>query len=123
MANHSGVFEDDDPNLHILQAIEGGLVDIYAGAPSLSDANVVFALDIGKVAIKQVHGFAKSQNGVGEPQHQAVVQHIVKTGQQFIGKDLTLDDYVKCLDKVKRSVERHRSHGIRGYYDFIQQFL
>ena len=115
--------EDNDPNLHILQAIEDGLVVIYADSPSLTDANVVFALDIGKIAIKQVYGFAKSQNGVGEPQLKTVVQHVVKTGQRLIGKDLTLDDYVKCVDKVKRSVERHRSYGIRGYYEFIQQFL
>ncbi len=116
-------FEEDDPHLHILQDIEGGLVDIYDADPTLTDASVVFALEIGKVAIKQVHGYAKSQKSTGEPHHQPVIDHIVATGKQRIGTALSLDDYVKCVDKVKRSVERHRSHGLRGYHDFIQQFL
>jgi len=115
--------DENDPNLHILQAIERGLVDIYETNPALTDASVVFALEVGKIAIKQIHGYAKSQNGTGEPIHQGVIQHVVKVGKEHIGKGLSLDDYVKCVDKVKRSVERHRSYGLRGYYDFIKKFL
>lgn len=115
--------DDNDPFLPILKDIEGGLVDIYDSDPGLTDASVMFALEIGKIAIKQAHGYAKSQNGTPGPEHLAVVQHVVAIGTKHIGKGLTLDEYVKCADKVKRSVERHRSHGMRGYYDFMQQFL
>ena len=115
--------DDNDPLLPILQDIEGGLVGIYDSDPILTDASVMFALEIGKIAIKQAHGYAKSQNGTPGPEHQAVVRHVVATGARHIGKELTLDEYVKCIDKVKRSVERHRSHGMRGFHEFIRKFL
>jgi hypothetical protein len=36
---------------------------------------------------------------------------------------MTLDAYVKCLDKVARSVDTHRAYGIRGYYEFIKDYV
>jgi hypothetical protein len=89
----------------------------------LSDAAVAFALDVGKIATKQQYGFAKSQNGTAGPEQQAIVLHVVAVGAKHIGKNLTLDTYVKCIDQVRRSVERHSSYGVRGYYEFIRGFL
>lgn len=113
----------NDADLPILHDIEHGLVAIYESAPELSDAMVAFALDIGKIATKQHYGYAKSQNGTAGPKHQAIVNHVVAIGVKRISKDLTLDAYLKCVDQVKRSVERHRSDGVRGYYDFVKNYL
>lgn len=115
--------DSTDPYLPILHDLEKGLVDIYNQNPDLSDAAVAFALDVGKIATKQQYGFAKSQNGTAGPEHQAIVLHVVAVGAKHIGKNLTLDTYVKCIDQVRRSVERHRSYGVRGYYEFIRGFL
>ncbi len=43
----------------------------------------------------------------------------------ILGKvnDLTLKEYIARLDKIKRSVKRHSAYGVRGYYDFIKNFI
>ncbi len=37
--------------------------------------------------------------------------------------NLTLKEYVKRLDKMKKSVNRHSKYGTRGYYEFIKKYI
>ncbi|MES9903527.1 MAG: hypothetical protein ABW168_12745 [Sedimenticola sp.] len=37
--------------------------------------------------------------------------------------DLSLKEYVKRIEKVKKSVKRHSLFGPRGYYQFVAKFL
>lgn len=39
------------------------------------------------------------------------------------GTAMSLDAFVKCLDKVARSVDTHRDYGIRGYYEFVKGYV
>jgi hypothetical protein len=112
--------------LDVLQNIEAGLARIYGENDLMTDSVVMMALDKGKIAVKQQFGYAKSQNGTPSNQvEKLVIGIIVEIGLMRIGKinNLKLDDYISLIDKVNRSVDTHRQHGIRGYYDFIKNYV
>ena len=50
---------------------------------------------------------------------------IVEIGMMRINKinALQLDDFVKLIDKIARSVDTHRQYGVRGYYEFIKSYV
>ena len=54
-----------------------------------------------------------------------IIDWCVTVGKERINKinDLSLKEYVKRIDKIKRSVERHSDFGRRGYYDFIKDYV
>jgi hypothetical protein len=37
--------------------------------------------------------------------------------------NLQLDVYVKLVEKIVRSVDTHRQHGVRGYFEFIKNYV
>ena len=92
-------FENDD-HLDVCQNIEVGLKEEYENNNNLTDIKTIFALENAKIAIKQEFGFAINEIN-----------------------DLNLKEYVKRIDKIKRSVERHSEYGRRGYYEFIKDFV
>ncbi|MFO8146283.1 MAG: hypothetical protein R6U03_02725 [Gillisia sp.] len=64
--------------------------------------------------------------GLENDEHLDVLQNIevgLKKEYDNNPNDLSLKEYVKRIDKVKRSVERHAKYGKRGYYEFIKNFL
>ena len=116
----------DDKFLDVLQNIEASLARIYDENESTTDSVVMMALDKGKIAIKQQFGYAKSQNGTPSNQvEKSVIEIIIEIGLMRIGKinDLKLDEYITLIGKVNRSVDTHRQHGIRGYYNFIKKYV
>lgn len=59
------------------------------------------------------------------PLVQGIIDWCVFVGKERIGKvnDLTLAEYLKAIEKVKRSVDRHSTEGRRAYYEFIRGFV
>jgi|GEM_PF-1154035 hypothetical protein len=115
----------DDANLDVLQHIEQGLAVAYKSDPALTDSRVMLSLGKAKAAIKQRFGYGKGLSiQPDSPTEATIIDTMVGIGMDRIGTGgtLTLDDYVKCLDKVSRSVDTHRAYGIRGYFDFIRRF-
>ena len=117
---------DTDQYRDVLQNIESSLVQIYGHNEAVSDSMIMTALGKGKIAIKQTFGYAKSQNASpSNNSENSVIQAIVAIGEMRIGKinGLTLDLYVNLIDKIARSVDTHRQHGVRGYYEFIKNYV
>jgi len=86
---------------------------------------VIYGLDNAKIAIKKEFGYAKKENVTKKEELQEIIKWCVDIGLKRIDKinNLTLKEYVKCLDIVKRSVNRHSEYGNRGYYEFIKDFV
>ena len=116
---------NDDQQLDVCQNIEVGLKQQYELNPDLTDPLCVFALDAGKTAIKQRSGFSKNEKVTDHPLAQGIIAWCVIVDEERIGKvnDLTLKEYLNCIDKIKRSVKRHSADGQRAYYEFIRRFL
>lgn len=53
------------------------------------------------------------------------IELYVSIGKERINetKDLTLKEYVKCIEQIIKSVKRHADHGRRGYYEFIKDYV
>jgi hypothetical protein len=87
---------------------------------------MIMALGIARVAVKQLFGYGRGQNGIpnGEFENR-IVSHIVDIAKLRIVqlKSITPDDYDKCITKICRSVDTHRAYGPRGYYEFIRQYM
>ena len=116
----------DDSNIDVLQNIESGLKAIYQKHVSVTDAMMMLALQKGRIAVKQQHGYGKGQNAGPDNEFESdVIKHIVAVAEFRIGKvnALTPDDYDKCVTKISRSVDTHRAYGVRGYYDFIKNYV
>ncbi len=113
------VFENDE-HLDICQNIEFGLMKQYEINPALTDSLCIFALDQAKVAIKQSFGFAANERVTDNEQVKGIIDWCVAVGVQRVKKDgdLSLKEYVKRIEKVKKSVKRHSLFGPRGYYQF-----
>ncbi len=113
-------------HLDVLQNIEVGLVAAYRSDLELTDSRVVLALGKAKAAIKQRFGFGFG-DGKGlrsepdTPSEGSIFARVVTIGMERIGtgERMPLDAYVRCIDQVARSVERHRAFGVRGYFAFI----
>ena len=111
--------------LDVLQTIEVGLKEEYENNDNLTDIKTVFALENSKIAIKQEFGFAKNEKVSIDDDTKGIIDWCVSVGKERINKinDLNLKDYVKIIDKIKRSVERHSDYGRRGYYEFIKDYV
>ena len=117
-------FENDE-HLDVCQNIEFGLMKQYEINPALTDSLCVFALDQAKVAIKQSFGFAANERVTDNQQLKGIIDWCVAVGVQRIKEDgdLSLKEYVKRIEKVKKSVKRHSLFGPRGYYQFVRKFF
>ena len=117
-------FENDE-HLDVCQNIEVGLKKEYENNEYLTDIKTIFALENAKIAIKQEFGFAKNERVSIDDDTKGIIDWCVSVGKERINKinDLNLKEYVKRIDKIKRSVERHSEYGRRGYYEFIREFL
>ncbi len=117
--------KDEDAYLPILKDIETGLVEEYRQDPQLTDPKVAYALDAGKVAIKKSQGYAKNQSVPSDPQTDRIVAHCLHVAQTHLAPQgsLSLSELIRCIDRVERSVRRHAAHGLRGYFEFVQDFI
>ena len=117
-------FENDE-HIDVCQNIEFGLKKEYEKNADLKDIKTIFALENAKIAIKQEFGFAKNEKVSFDDDTKGIIDWCVSVGKERINKinDLSLKDYVKRIDKIKRSVERHSLFGRRGYYEFIKDFV
>jgi len=119
-------WDKNDKSMDVLQNIESELVQIYNRANELTDAMVLVALAKGRAAIKQKYGFGRGLNSCPDSKHEAsIIDRIVEIGVERIGKvnSLSLQEYENCIVKISRSVDTHRMHGVRGYYDFVKRFV
>ncbi len=114
-----------DKYLDILNNIEHGLKVIYEFNEELTDIKMVFALDNAIIAIKKEYGYARNEKVIEDLDTKNVIDHCVVLGKERIDetKQITLKDYVKCLEKVKKSVKLHSSDGRRGYYEFVRNYV
>ena len=117
-------FENDE-HLDVCQNIEVGLKEEYERNMNLTDIKTIFALENAKIAIKQEFGFSKNEKVSIDDDTKGIIDWCVSVGKERINKinNLSLKDYVKRIDKIKRSVERHSEYGRRGYYEFIKDFV
>ena len=117
---------EEKNNLDLLNIIEAGLVAAYRADLGLTDSRVVFALGKAKAAIKQRFGYGKGLNSEPDtPSEGLIIAGVVTAGMERIGtgERMPLDTYLRCIDQVARSVERHRAYGIRGYFEFITDYV
>ncbi|HAT29277.1 MAG TPA: hypothetical protein DCW29_00010 [Janthinobacterium sp.] len=116
---------NDDTHLDVCFDIEVRLRLEYQRHPDLTDKLCAFGLENAVIAVKQHYGFAKNERVAGHPLIAGIVAACVELGDTRIGKikELTLKEYVIRIAKIKRSVLRHSDHGLRAYYEFIQQYV
>lgn len=117
-------FNDDD-HLDVCQNIEVGLKTQYEQNHQLTDTQCIFALENAKIAIKKEFGYAKNESVTNMKEAQGIIQWCVDIGKERIGEsnNLTLKEYVKRIDKIRKSVNRHSKYGTRGYYEFIKKYV
>lgn len=115
----------EDEHLDVCQNIEFGLKKQYELNPLLTDATCILALENARIAIKKQYNFAKNESVTDMAEAQGIIQWCVDLGLQRIDKinHLTLKEYVRRLDQVRKSVIRHAAYGRRGYYEFIRNFV
>ena len=116
----------DDKHLDVCQNIELVLIQHYEMHQRLTDLLCMLALDNAKIAIKQAFGFAKNERFPRTDETAGIIDDCVALGLARIGKvnDLTLKEYLACIDKIRRSVARHHAlDGSLGYYNFIKRFF
>jgi hypothetical protein len=116
---------EDDEHLDVCQNIEAGLKAVYERHADLTDSICMFALENAKIAIRKHCGFAKNEKVTAHPLAKEIIDWCVAVGEQRIGKvnNLTLQDYVARIEKIRRSVKLHSESGPRGYYEFIRNFV
>ncbi len=117
-------FEDDE-YLDVCQNIEFGLVKQYEHHPDLTDTICIFALEQAKVAIKKQFGFACNEKVTDLEQARGIIDWCVVVGLERVkdNQDLSLKEYVKRIEKIRKSVSRHSRFGSRGYYEFTRKFF
>ena len=116
---------DDDKHLDVCQNIEIGLKHEYERNPRLTDSLCILALENAKIAAKQQFGHARNESVSSANDIQGVIAWCVAIAHERVGKinDLTLQEFVDRLEKIKRSVRRHSGAGSRSYYEFIRNYL
>jgi hypothetical protein len=116
---------EDDPFLDVCQNIEAGLKIEYEKNEHLTDRLTINALDNAKIAVKQVYGFAKNQKILVDEDTKGIIEWCITIGIKRINtiSNLTLEDYLNRIEKVKKSVIRHSQFGRRAYYEFIKDFV
>jgi hypothetical protein len=116
---------NDDPHLDVCQNIEFGLKREYETNEDLTDAMCILGLESAKIAIRKRLGFAKNEKVPEHPLTKGIIEWCTSVGLERIGKvnNLTLNEYVARIEKIRRSVVRHSDAGRRGYYEFIRNFV
>jgi hypothetical protein len=116
---------NDDKHLDVCHSIELGLKRQYELHPDLTDSLCIFALENGKVAIKKHFGSAKKEKVSDHPLAKGIIDWCIGIGAERIGKvnNLTLEEYLTRIEKIKRSVARHSADGRRAYYEFIRDYV
>ena len=116
---------NDDIHLDICEEIEICLRQEYEAHPDLSDNTCIFGLENAKIAIKKKFGFAKNESVTDMPKVQGIIKKCEEIGLKRIDKvnDLSLKEYVKRIEKIRKSVKRHSQYGSRGYYEFIKNYV
>lgn len=116
---------NDDIHLDVCREIEISLLKEYELHPDLSDILCVFGLENAKVAIKKKYGFAKNESVTDMFIVQGIINSCEEIGLARIDKinNLSLKEYIKRIEKIKKSVKRHSLYGSRGYYVFISNYL
>lgn len=116
-----------DNNLHldICRTIEVGLKAEYQKHRELTDTLCAFGLESAAVATKQKFGYARSEKISDHPLVGGIIEGCVSLSAELIGgeKQLSLKDYLACIEKIRKSVIRHSAFGPRAYYDFIKDFV
>ncbi len=117
-------FNDDD-HIDVCQNIEVVLKAQYEQNQKLTDTQCIFALENAKVAMKKEFGYAKNERVTNMEAAQGIIQGCVDIGKERIDKinNLTLKEYGKRIDKIRKSVIRHSKYGARGYYEFIKKYV
>ena len=117
-------WNNQDKHLDVLQNIENGLVELYVKFDSLTDSQVVMGLDYAEIALNQLNGYSKGRHVNREGAYGEVISAIMEVYnlRMKIG-GIDSGTFIQCVKQVKNSVERHRHHGIRGYYEFVKNFL
>ena len=117
-------WNNQDKNLDILQNIEFFLVKLYERNKILKDSEVVMGLEYAEILIYQKQGFSKGRHVDQEGIYGEVIMAIIETYEFRMELDnIDWNTFIGCLKQVRNSVERHRQHGIRGYYEFIKNFV
>ena len=103
----------EDPRyLSLLYAIEGAIKRVYTKNPELTDSSVMLALD----------RFAMKPEAVS---NDAVLREITCQLRLTLSmEDYSRDEVRKAARKILSSVKRHNAiAGIRGYLDFIKEYV
>jgi hypothetical protein len=116
---------NDDKHLDVCQNIEFGLKREYELRPQLTDSLCVLALDNAKIAVKQHFGYAKNESVSRAVEIQGIIKWCVEIASDRVGKinDLTLQEFIGCLEKIKNSVKRHSGAEGRSYFEFISKYF
>jgi hypothetical protein len=116
---------NDDEHLDVCQNIEAGLKRQYELHADLTDPLCIFALDGAKTAIKKHFGYAKNEKVSDHPLAKGIIDWCMAVGVERIEKanNLTLQEYLGQIEKIKRSVTRHSADGRRAYYEFIRNYV
>ena len=115
----------EERELAMLRDIEFALVQEYEANQDLSDLKVAHAMDHAKVAVKQAYGFAQKQTVSDAEDIQGIITQCREVGKKWIDANEEVDarEFCRLLDKVKRSINRHATQGLRGYYEFVQNYV
>jgi hypothetical protein len=116
---------NDEMHFDVLQNIEAGLKLQYELNPDLTDSLCVLALENAVIAIKKEFGYAKNEAVLQHPLTAGIIDWCTEVGMRRINEvgNLSLKEYIAAISKVKRSVIRHSAYGVRGYYDFIKNYV
>ncbi len=126
----------------VLQSIEATVVGIYRQNPSLKDTEVLKAYDL---AIKYYQRKKKKMPAMDYSLsgNTAIVYYAVMKvcewrlergpgekappameGMEGLGGNVPIVILIRCLEKLHLSVERwHKKDGVRGYLNFISQYV
>ncbi len=115
----------DDPHLRILQQIEIALAQEFQANDHLLDLKVAFALGAAIIAFKKTQGYAKNESVSGDHDIQGIISACIRIAKEHVKPTgpLLASDFIKCIEKVQRSVERHANHGPRAYFNFVRRYL
>ncbi len=116
---------NEEMHFDVLQNIEIGLKHQYELHLDLTDSLCVLALGNAVIAIKKEFGYAKNETVLQHRLTAGIIAWCTEVGMNRINKvdNLSLKEYVVALNQVKRSVVRHSAYGVRGYYDFIRNYV
>ena len=124
----------------VLQNIEAAIIAVYRHHPELTDYSVSEALDVVTRAYEaEKRGRAAPARKL-PPLDQQVSDAVKQVCDWRLGRAaltseagkkidlideaLTLDEIIACLKRIEKSVKKwNKSHGRRGYLDFVKRFV